>query len=84
MLLNTDNTITLIKPASTYFSLTELQTYVQGLIEMYPTYWQDNFIVCNEEGLLKDMEYNKLAKLILGVDLVGPVLVIPRPLIEED
>lgn len=84
MLLNTDNTITLIKPASTYFSLTELQTYVQGLIEMYPTYWQDNFIVCNEEGLLKDMEYNKLAKLILGVDLVGPVLVVPRPLLEED
>ena len=51
---------------------------------MYPSYLQDNFIVCNEEGLLKDMEYNKLAKLILGVVLVGPVLVIPRPLLEED
>ena len=73
-----------VKPKEKYFNLKELQANVEGLIEMYPTYWQDNFIVCNEEGLLKDMEYNKLAKLILGVDLVGPVLVVPRPLLEED
>ena len=82
MLLNTDNTITLIKPKDEYFSLTELQTYVQGLIEMYPTYWNDNFIVCNEEGLINEMEYNRLAKIILNVDLVGPVLVVPKKLIE--
>ena len=82
MLLNTDNTITLIKPKDEYFSLTELQTYVQGLIEMYPTYWNENFIVCNEEGLINEMEYNRLAKIILNVDLVGPVLVVPKKLIE--
>ena len=84
MLLNTDNTITLVKPKEKYFTLTELQTYVQGLIEMYPTYHNGNYIICNEEGLLMDMEYNNLAKLILNVDLVGPVLVVPKHLIEED
>ena len=84
LLIATDGTIKTVKPKEKYFNLKELQTNVEGLIEMYPTYWQDNFIVCNEEGLLKDMEYNKLAKLILGVDLVGPVLVVPRPLLEED
>lgn len=84
MLLNTDNTITLVKPKEKYFTLTELQTYVQGLIEMYPTYHNRNYIICNEEGLLMDMEYNNLAKLILNVDLVGPVLVVPKHLIEED
>lgn len=84
MLLNTDNTITLVKPKDKYFTLTELQTYVQGLIEMYPTYHNGNYIICNEEGLLMDMGYNNLAKLILDVDLVGPVLVIPKNLLEED
>ncbi len=84
MLLNTDNTITLVKPKDKYFTLTELQTYVLGLIEMYPTYHKGNYIICNEEGLLMNMEYNKLAKLILDVDLVGPVLVVPKHLIDEE
>jgi len=84
MLLNTDNTITLVKPAADYFELAELQTYVQGLIEMYYKTWKENSIVCNEEGLLKDMEFNKLAKLILDVDLVGPVLVVPKHLLDEE
>ncbi len=84
MLLNTDNTITLVKPKDKYFTLTELQTYVHGLIEMYPRLWKANYIICNEEGLLMDMEYNNLAKLILNVDLVGPVLVVPKHLIDEE
>lgn len=82
MLLNTDDTITLVKPKDKYFSLKELQTYVQGLIEYYPKQIKDCYVICNEEGLLKAMPYNKLAKRILGVDLVGPVIVIPKDLID--
>jgi hypothetical protein len=84
LLLATDGTLKTVEPKERFFNLKELQTNVDGLIEMYPTYWQGNYIVCNEEGLLKGMEYNSIAKLILNVDLVGPVLVVPRHLLDEE
>ena len=84
MLLKTDNTIELIKPKDKYFSLEELQGYVEGLIEYYPHRIDGNNVICNEEGLLLDLPYNNLAKLILDVDLVGPILVSPANLDEYD
>lgn len=62
----------------------ELQELVEGLIEFYPHRIDGYIVLCNEEGLLKNMPYNHLAKLILGVDLVGPVLVSPTNLEEYD
>ena len=86
MLLKTDNTIELIEPKDKNFSLEEMQGYVGGLIELYPHRINKNIIIiiCNEEGLIKNLPYNNLAKLILGVDLVGNVIVSPTNLDEFD
>lgn len=84
LLLDTDGTLKKVEPKDKYFSLKELQEQVEGLIEMYPTYWNGHYIICNEEGLLINMEYNNLAKLILDVNLVGPVLVLPKHLLDEE
>lgn len=85
MLLKTDFSIELIKPKDKHFTLEELQELVDGgLIEYYPHRIDGNIVIVNEEGLIKQMPYNKLAKLILGVDLVGPVLVSPTNLEDFD
>lgn len=84
MLLKSDNTIELIKPKDKNFSLKEMQGYVGGLIELYPHRIDKNIIICNEEGLIKNLPYNNLAKLILGVNLVGNVIVSPTNLDEFD
>ncbi len=83
MLLKTDNTIELIRPKDKHFTLEELQELVGGgLIEYYPHRINGNIVIVNEEGLLKQMPYNRLAKIILKVDLVGPVIVIPKNLVD--
>lgn len=80
MLLKLDYTIELIKPKDKNFSLEEMQGYVERLIELYPHKIDNNIIICNKEGLIKNLPYNDLAKLILDVDLVGNVIVSPTNL----
>ncbi|CCV64707.1 hypothetical protein BN85411300 [Alteracholeplasma palmae J233] len=76
LLLTTDGTFRLVKPKGKYFVLEELQKLVNGMIEFYPRHINNNIIICNEEGLMKKMPYNRLDKLILDIDLVGPVLIV--------
>ncbi|MDD4204359.1 MAG: DUF3846 domain-containing protein [Acholeplasmataceae bacterium] len=84
LLFLTNNTLKLVRPKNKHFELEELQNYVEGLIELYPHRVNGDIVICNEEGLLLDMEYNHLVKLILGLDLVGPVLLSPTNLDEYD
>lgn len=61
-------------------SLKELQTLVGGYIEVYPKD-DDRFVfIVDEEGLLKDKEYNHLANQLFGIDVVGPLVVCPKEL----
>lgn len=76
LLLTTDGIVRLVKPKGKYFVLEELQKLVNGMIEFYPRHINNNMIICNEEGLIRNMPHNRLAKLILNVDLVGPVLIV--------
>lgn len=57
----------------TDFSLSELQGYVGGYIELIHT-TRTRVMVVNEEGLLKDLPQNKLASAIAGHPIVGDVL----------
>lgn len=84
LLFQIDNTLKLVKPKDKHFELDELQNYVEGLIEFYPHRVNGDIVICNEEGLLLNMKYNHLVKLILGLDLVGPVLLSPTNLDEYE
>ena len=55
-------------------SLEALQKNVEGYIEVI-TLAEDLVIICNEEGLIKDMPYNCE---ICGFDFVGPILIVGR------
>ena len=76
LVLTTDNKIETYKPKDKHFKLEELQQGVEGYIEIYPKRFNGYMIICNEEGRLKNMKPNRLAKIILGLDLVGPVVLV--------
>lgn len=52
--------------------LKTLQAEVDGYIETY-TIAEDMVVICNEEGLIWDMEYNTT---IAGVAFYGPILLV--------
>ena len=60
--------------------LDTMQKIVGGLIEFVYTATlaarQGVDVICNEEGLLCNLDYNPVASAVLGHDLVGPILVV--------
>lgn len=64
----------IVKPKKgKYFSLKELQDYVDGYIEMY--YLDENdVLVLNEEGVINNLAINYPASYIAGICLRGNVL----------
>ena len=69
------------------FSLKQLQDAVGGgLIQMIrrvkPQHrdwsYHGHLFLANEEGMLKEMDYNEVATSMVGIHLVGPVAVIPK------
>lgn len=54
-------------------TLEQMQAAVGGYIEFAPTYGRD-VVVCNEEGLLKELPPNPVASKTAGRTLVGDVL----------
>lgn len=63
------------------FSLKELQEVVKGCIEL--VHMKDGRImVVNDEGLLRNLDPNPIATLIVGQLIVGDVIVVERKEIE--
>lgn len=83
LLITTEGKIKQIAPESKYFTLEELQACVGGYIEEVESeIYQNSLEIVNEEGLIKDLKFNKLAKRLLGRDYVGNVLICPKELLE--
>jgi hypothetical protein len=83
ILFKTNGEVTTIKPKNTWFTLDELQALVGGYIELYPTRYLQNLVVCNEEGLIKRLPKNEIFKSLTNIDLVGDVLLVPEEIFEE-
>ena len=83
VLFKEDGTVETVKPKGKYYTLEELQKLVGGLIELYPARYRDNYIVCDEEGLIKNRKINKPFKALTGIGLVGNVLLCPEAIFEE-
>lgn len=73
--------IRIIKPKSSKFSLEELQSYVEGYIQYYPTNNKKYSIIVNEEGLILRLSKNELSKRIFGIHAVGNVIIVPNTLL---
>jgi hypothetical protein len=82
LVLNTDNSISLIKPMDKTFILNELQEQVKGYIEVYPLRIPGYVVLVNEEGLIHNMEFNQLASRVFGMKAVGPVMICPEAIFE--
>ena len=82
LVLKTDNSISFIKPNGTTLELDELQSNVKGYIEVYPLRIPGHIILVNEEGLIHNMEYNKLANQVFGIQAVGQVMICPEAIFE--
>ena len=59
-------------------TLEELQRLVGGYIEVYPSDNDKYYYLVDEEGLLKRRPFNKPAYELLGIEAVGPVVLVPK------
>lgn len=59
-------------------TLEELQRLVGGYIEVYPSDNDHYYYLVDEEGLLKNKPYNQYAEDLLGIEAVGPVVLVPK------
>lgn len=82
LVLNTDNSISFIKPKDKVFELNEIQEQVKGFIEVYPMRIHGHIVLVNEEGLIHNMEFNNLASRIFGMKAVGTVMICPEAIFE--
>ena len=78
-----EHEVVLVKPDNKYFTLKELQTAVEGYIEILPSCFTSYLDVVNEEGRLNGLYFNKLAYLLFDRDYVGNVLVCPVKIFES-
>jgi hypothetical protein len=81
VILRVDGTREVVRPANgEYFTLKEMQTIVDGLIEILPTRLPDFSLVINEEGKLEDLPYNPAGTSMYKYGnkdtIVGDVLVV--------
>ena len=67
-------------PVNEEVKLETLQELVNGYIEVYPIKDKYFYYIVNEEGILRNMEYNVTAKEILGIDVYGSVIIVPKRL----
>lgn len=72
----------LIRPKGITFTLKELQSAVGGFIEYAPTIMENNYIIVNEEGLVKNFYKNTYGKKLTGVEYRGDILICPKELVE--
>jgi hypothetical protein len=87
-LITEDGSMTDVTPKGKEFTLEEMQAFVGGLVQLVPSirftakphpiltvkHETLRSAWCNEEGLLKGLSENRLASLLAGQPLVGPVV----------
>ena len=83
VLFKDDGTVTTVTPKNGYFTLEELQSLVEGYIELYPARYLNHYIVCDEEGMLKRKKRNESCRSLTGIGLLGNILLCPEKIIEE-
>jgi len=72
--LGTDGTA--VQRQAKQVSLEVAQREIGGYVEAVTL--RDTVLLCDEEGLLKGLEYNQLASEMTGQYIVGTALVVPR------
>lgn len=82
-LLVKEKEVQLVKPDDKYFTLKELQTAVNGYIEVVPSIFRNYLEVLNEEGKLKGLYFNVITYLLLDRQYVGNVLICPTKIFEK-
>ena len=82
-LLVKEKEVQLVKPDDKYFTLKELQTAVEGYIEVVPSIFRNYLDVLNEEGKLKGQYFNVITYLLLDREYVGNVLICPTKIFEK-
>lgn len=63
-------------------TLKQLQDLVGGLVEIYPKEDDEYYYIVDEEGLLKEKEFNKEAQLAFDILCVGDVVIIKKEYFE--
>ena len=84
ILFKTTGKISFHKPKGEKFTLEELQAFVGGYIETYPTQvFGDNYVAfVNEEGLLIGLDYNYTAHHLLNLECVGNIVFVPTCMVD--
>lgn len=78
-----DGTVSTVRPTNEYFTLTELQSLVNGYIEIHSERVNDNLVVVNEEGILLNLKINYTFKYFTGITAYGNVLLCPGSIFEK-
>ena len=78
-----DGLVSVVKPTNEYFTLAELQSLVNGSIEVHPERINDKLIVVNEEGILLNLKINYTFKYFTGITAYGNVLLCPGSIFEK-
>lgn len=82
-LLITPTELRLVNPKNKYFTLKELQSAVDGYIELVGSDFSKHVEVINEEGRILGLAFNNLANLVLQKEYYGNVLIVPLKIFEE-
>jgi hypothetical protein len=80
LVIHPSGVMTIVDEDADEVPLEELQSLVGGYIEVYPNRNERFVYIVNEEGLLMGLEPNGTAREILGIEAVGPVVVVPKEL----
>ena len=75
--------VQLVQPDDKYFTLKELQTAVEGYIQVVPSIFTHYLDVVNEEGLLRRLKPNKIAGMLFHREYYGNVLICPKDIFEK-
>lgn len=75
--------VSFVKPEGKYFTLKELQSYVNGYIELAQPILKNCLTLVNEEGLIHGLPANSIVEKIFHQRLVGNVLIVPNAIFEK-
>ena len=81
-LLVKNERLEIITPKKSKFTLKELQNFVGGYIEEEAQAFKGFITFADEEGKLKNKEFNELGYKLFETDLVGDFIIVPRKLVD--